>query len=49
MYYNLLECLGILPKNQRDALASGFGSEQPPQQQSTPTRFVGPVCSVVVL
>ena len=39
----VLECLGILPKNQGEALVSGFGSEQPLQQQSTPACFVGPV------
>ena len=43
------ECLEILPKNQREALVSGFESEQRLQQQSTPACFVGHVCSMVVL
>ena len=45
----LLECLGILLKNQEKTLVSGFGSEQPLQQHSTPSCFVGPVCRMVVL
>ena len=45
----VLECLGILPKNQGEALVSGFWSEQPLKQQSTPACFVGIMCSIVVL
>ena len=45
----VLECLRILPKNEGEALVSGFGSEQPLQQQLAPACFVAPVCSMVVL
>ena len=45
----ILESLGILPKNQGEGLVSGFGSEQPVKQQSTPASFIGPTCSMVVL
>ena len=46
---NLSECVGILPKNQGEALVSGFGSEQRLQQESTPACFAGQVCIMVVL
>ena len=45
----VLECLGILPKNEGEALVSGFGSEQPLQQQSMHSCFVRLVCSLVFL
>ena len=42
------ECLGILPKNQGEALVSGFWLEQRLHQQSAPACSVGYVCNMVV-